>query len=143
MSSTSRTSKIKRNIPLWLVILLIASSVIVTTAAITIFMLQVEYINIWGGSVQDTQFSVVTLETSIKGPNKIEIVLTIRNDDSSVHSASVTVQLLDSGDNIILEETKMTGDVMGAGDWSGTYSFTKTGLVAEYTKPFVVIKQLS
>lgn len=136
-------SNIKRSIPLWLVVALLFSSIVITASALTIKTLLVEKINVWGGMIQDTQFNVVSLETKIKGPNKIEIILTIKNDDSSPHSAIVTVQLLDNGNNIIQEETKGTGNVIGGGNWSETYSFLKTDLVSEYSRPFVVIKQLS
>ena len=122
---------------------LIFGSIVITASALTIKAMMIEKINVWGSTIQDTQFSIVVIDTKIKGPNKIEITLTLKNDDSSTHTATVTVQLLDNNDEIILEETKGTGEVGGGGNWSAVYSFTKVGLVAEYTTPFIVIKQLS
>jgi uncharacterized surface anchored protein len=71
------------------------------------------------------------------------VTVTVKNTDSKTHSAEVTVQLLDSQGNVILEETKATGDVKGKETWTGEYVFVKTNLVSEYDRPFVVIEQLS
>jgi len=136
-------TKIKKSIPLWLVVALLIGSIAATASAITIRTALIEKIDVWGGSIQPTQFSVVTIETKIKGPNKIEVTLTLRNDDDVDHSATATIQLLDCKDNIILEDVKVTGVVHGAGCWAATYCFTQDDVVADYVKPFIIVKQVN
>ncbi len=133
----------KKAVPAWLVIVLVLSAVVGTTLALTIKALTIEKINIWGGQIQDTNFDIIEIDTKIKGPNKIDISITLRNTDAATHSARVTLQLLDDNDNVIVEATQLTGDVAGGATWTYTFSFSQQGLVSEYNRPFLVVKQLS
>jgi hypothetical protein len=105
--------------------------------------MQIEKINIWGGQIQDTNFDVTGIDTKVKGPNKIEITLTLKNLDTTAHSATVTLQLLDSNGNVIVENTQQTGSVAGGAEWTYTFSFTQSNLVSAYDRPFLQVKQTS
>ena len=56
-------------------------------------------------------------------------------------TANVTVQLLNSTGDVLVEQTASTGDVSAGGTWSYTFRFHQTNLVANVNEPFVVIKQ--
>jgi len=131
----------RRSVPVWLLVLLVASSAFAT--ALTIMSLPTQRVGLWSGQVAGTDFTITDFHVKYKGPNKIVVTVTVKNTDSKTHSAEVTVQLLDSQGNVILEETKATGDVKGKETWTGEYVFVKTSLVSEYDRPFVVIEQLS
>jgi uncharacterized lipoprotein YmbA len=105
--------------------------------------LPTQRVGLWSGQVAGTDFTITEFDVKYKGPNKIVVTVTVKNEGTSTHSAEVTVQLLDSQGNVILEETKATGDVAAGGTWIGEYAFVKTNLVSEYDRPFVVIEQLS
>jgi len=134
--------KVRRSVPLWLVIVLLLATVTLTATALTVWMLQVERINIWEGQIQDTDFTVIEIDTKIKGKHRIDITLALKNNDASnTHSADVTVQLLDSNGNVILEQTVNTGDVVAGGTWSYTFTFTQNNLVSQYDRPFIIVEQ--
>jgi hypothetical protein len=105
--------------------------------------MQIEKISIWGGQIQDTNFALVNIDTKVKGPHRIDIDLELANTDSAPHSARVTLQLLDSGGNVIAEATQLTGTVAGGAHWTTTFTFTATNIVSSYDRPFLVVKQLS
>ena len=133
----------KKKIPLWLTLVLALASIASTAAALTIYMLNIEEIDLWGGRYQHTKFTVTYFETKIKGKNKIEIALTLKNTGSKTHSAVVTVQLLDSNGDVILESETTTGDVSGGDSWTHKFTFYQKDLVSQYDQPFLVIKQTS
>ena len=133
-----------KTVPIWLAAILVVASCFATAAALTIYSTQVERINIWGGQIQDTDFSITELSTKIKGKHRIDISITIKNEDATnVHSANVTIQLLDSNGDILVEQTVSTGDVAAGGTWSYTFNFHQTNLVSQYDSPFVIIRQTS
>ena len=131
----------RRAVPVWLLVLLVASSAFAT--ALVIMSLPTQRVGLWSGQVAPTDFTITEFDVKYEGPHKIVVTVTVKNTDSKTHSAEVTVQLLDSQGNVILEETKATGDVAAGGTWTGEYVFVKTNLVSEYDRPFVVIEQLS
>ena len=131
----------KRRVPLWLVILLLLVSTGSTAAALLINTFN-EKISIYSGQVQDSDFQITALETKIKGRNRVDVSLTLKNGDSAnAHSADVTVQLLDSNGDVLLEQTENTGNVEASGTWTHTFTFTQQGLVSQYDSTFIVIKQ--
>ncbi|OYT46501.1 hypothetical protein B6U84_00225 [Candidatus Bathyarchaeota archaeon ex4484_40] len=73
----------------------------------------------------------------------------VRNTDTSIHSANVTVTLLNStGHPIVIGgvemvQSKLTGDVDGGATKTLIYIFTATNLVQAYHSPFVEIRDLS
>jgi hypothetical protein len=134
---------LKREVPVWVAVLLMVLAICVTAYALTIRALQIEKINVWGGQIQDTNFDVTGIDTKFKGPNKVEVTLTLKNLDTAAHSATVTLQLLDSNGNVIVEDTQQTGNVAGGAEWTYTFSFTQPSLVSAYDRPFLQVKQLS
>ena len=127
---------VKRSLPLWLVVALILSSTLTVATALTIKAAAIEKINIWGGTIQDTQFVLLTSEVNIQGKNKVDVSISIRNGDTSAHVAIVTVQLLDSNGDVILDSAQNTGNVGSGVTWSSTFSFSRGGLVATFDSPF-------
>jgi len=141
MRSGRLSSVLKRSVPVWLLALLVVSSAFAT--ALVIMSLPTQRVGLWSGQVAGTDFTITEFDVKYKGPHKMVVTVTVKNAGSEAHSAEVTVQLLDSQGNVILEETKATGDVAAGGTWIGEYVFVKTDLVSEYDRPFVVIEQLS
>jgi len=128
-------------VPIGIVALLLAASVVSTAAALTIRALQIERINIWSGQIQDTDFAITGIETKIKGKHQIEITLTIKNnDESNQHTAEVVVQLLDSNGEIIVDGTA-TLQIEAKGTITQKFKFHKQNLVSQYSQLMVVITQ--
>ena len=130
-----------KSVPIGIVALLLAASVVSTAAALTIRALQIERINIWSGQIQDTDFTITGIETKIKGKHQIEITLTIKNnDESNQHTAEVVVQLLDSNGEIIVDGTA-TLQIEAKGTITQKFKFHKQNLVSQYSQLMVVITQ--
>ena len=130
-----------KSVPIGIVALLLAASVVSTAAALTIRALQIERINIWSGQIQDTDFAITGIETKIKGKHQIEITLTIKNnDESNQHTAEVVVQLLDSNGEIIVDGTA-TLQIEAKGTITQKFKFHKQNLVSQYSQLMVVITQ--
>jgi hypothetical protein len=140
---------VKRSMPLWLVLVVIISTTFATVGAITIYLSTFERINLFAGVYQNTDFTILSQDTSFKGKNGVTIKLTLKNIDSAIHSADVTVQLLDSSGDIItigsveMSDMLQTGSVAGLGTVVLTYNFRETGLVALFDSQFIIIKQVS
>jgi len=130
-----------KSVPIGIVALLLAASVVSTAAALTIRALQIERINIWSGQIQDTDFAITGIETKIKGKHQIEITLTIKNnDESNQHTAEVVVQLLDSNGEIIVDGTA-TLQIEAKGTITQKFKFHKQNLASQYSQLMVVITQ--
>ena len=130
-----------KSVPIGIVALLLAASVVSTAAALTIRALQIERINIWSGQIQHTDFAITGIETKIKGKHQIEITLTIKNnDESNQHTAEVVVQLLDSNGEIIVDGTASL-QIEANGTIMQKFKFHKQNLVSQYSQLMVVITQ--
>jgi len=134
----------KQSVPLWLVAVLLAVSLVSTVAALTITPLGNQRISLWSGRVQDTDFSITNYNVQHKGNNKVNVLIELTNaDPGNAHQANVTVQLLNSNGDILIEETQQTGSVAASGTWSSTFVFTQTDIVSQYDNVFIEIKQTS
>ena len=130
---------LKKSIPLWIVILCFMFS-ITSSVALTISSLDSITVGIWGSRVENTEFSITDYNVKHKGPKKLEVYLEITNTDSeNVHVANITVQLLDSNENILLEETKNTDSIAANGIWSNTFIFERTDINSQYDEVFIEI----
>jgi len=130
-----------KSVPIWIVALLLAASVVSTAAALTIRTLQIERINIWSGQIQDTDFTITGIETKMKGKHRIEISLTIKNnDESNKHTAKITVQLLDSNGEVVVDGTANL-KIEAKGTVTQEFKFHKENLVSQYSQLMVVITQ--
>jgi len=149
LRSEKRRNLKTKTVPLWLMIVLVLISTVGTAYALTIIALQIERINIWEGQYQDTDFTITAFKTRLIGKNRVWIRITIKNNDVNVHSANVTVQLLDSSGNLIniggqdMEQYALTGDVAGGDTWTHLFRFYATDLVSQYNSPFIIIEQQS
>lgn len=123
--------------------LLLFVAILGTALALTITPFQIEKINLFGTQIQDTDFSLQEYNTKVKGKNRVDITLTIKNEDTAPHFANVTVQLLDTAGDVILEQTAATGEVLGGDSWTHTFVFQQTGLVEAYDSSLVIIDQSS
>ena len=111
-----------------------------SSVALTINSLDSITVGIWGSKVENTEFSITDYNVKHKGPKKIEVYLEITNTDSeNVHIANVTVQLLDSNEGILLEETKNTGSIAANEIWSDTFIFEQENISSQYEEVFIEI----
>jgi hypothetical protein len=131
-----------RRVPLIGVIAILLLSTIITVSALTIYSSTIEKINIWGGQIQDTDFTLDSTSSKVKGQNKVEVTIEVTNSDSvDPHEADVTVQLLDSSGDLLIEETKSTGSVAASATWTSMYILILTDLVSLYDAPYVIVYQ--
>jgi hypothetical protein len=103
----------------------------------------VERVGLWRGVVVAPHFTVVELSTTVKGLNRVDVKVTLKNTDTAVHSANVTVQLLDKDGEVIAEQYALTGDVPGGAEWSYVFVFKEKNVVERYGSVLVIVRQLS
>lgn len=136
-----KTPLLKKSAPLW-AILVTAVLCSGSVAALMLYSIGVENISIWGGEIQDSKFIVVDLTTKIKGPNRVDISLTIRNTDTETHSATVTVSLLYENGDMIIDNTQIAENITTGNDALLDYEFKQSGLTVAYDRSFVVIRDV-
>jgi hypothetical protein len=128
---------LRRCAPLWVVLLLVA----VVAGAIAVQVV-VERVGLWRGVVVAPHFTLVELSTTVRGLNRVDVKVTLRNTDTAVHSANVTVQLLDRDGEVIAELYQLTGDVAGGAEWSYVFVFKEKDIVESYDSVLVVVREL-
>jgi hypothetical protein len=116
--------------------------VVGSALALTI-VTSVERIGLWQGFVASPHFTVTELSTTIRGLNRVDARVTLRNTDANTHSANVTVQLLDTNGDVVAEQWVLTGDVAGNSDWSYVFTFKEKGIAKSYDSVLVIVKQLT
>lgn len=129
---------LRRCAPLWLVLLVVAA--VVGAVAVQVV---VERVGLWRGIVVAPHFSLVELSTTVRGLNRVDVKVTLRNTDTAVHAANVTVQLLDKDGEVVAELYQLTGDVPGGAEWGYVFVFKEKGIVGRYDSVLVVVRQLS
>ena len=112
-------------------------------AGLSMTNLNPEKIELWDSQAQDTNFNIQTYDTDVKRQDRVDVTTEVKNQDTSTHEANVTVQLLDSSGNILIEETKATGSVSSGSTAKLNYQFTQSNLAEEYDKTFIVVDQTS
>jgi hypothetical protein len=135
-------SKLEKCAPVWLVVLLAAIAASSLTYAILVST-RVERIGVWQGVIETPHFTLVELSTTIKGLNRIDVAVVVKNTDTVAHSANITVQLLDADGEVILEAYELTGDIPAGSTWQHTFTFKDKNIVKIYDSVLVVIKELS
>jgi hypothetical protein len=128
---------LRRCAPLWLVLLVVAA-----VAGAVAIQVVVERVGLWRGVVVASHFTLVELSTTIRGLNRVDVKVTLKNTDASTHSANVTVQLLDKDGEVIAELYQLTGDVVGGAEWSYVFVFKEKNIVESYDSVFVVVREL-
>ena len=88
-------------------------------------------------------FTVTELSTTIRGLNRVDVKVTLRNTDTNTHSANVTVQPLDANGDVVAEAFQLTGDVAGNSDWSYVFAFKAKDIAKSYDSVLVIVKQLT
>jgi hypothetical protein len=133
---------LKRCTPLWLLLLILLVFSVVTGFALAV-LIKVERIGIWQGVVESPRFVVTEISTTIKGLNRVDVKVVLKNTDTNTHSANVTVQLLDSNGDVVVEAFQLTGDVAGGAEWSYVFVFKEKDIVKRYVSTLVIVKELS
>ena len=124
-----------------IVVLLLATLLLWTATAFAIRALQAERINMWSGQIQDTDFTITRIKTEIKGRNRIEITLTIKNNDElNWHIGEIAIRLLDSDGEVIVDGTANL-QIEANGTITQKFKFHKQNLASQYSQLMVVITQ--
>jgi len=133
---------LKKCAPLWLLLLILLVFSTTIGVALTV-LVRIERIGLWQGVVESPHFVVTELSTTIKGLNRVDVRVVLKNTDSNTHSANVTVQLLDPSGDVIAEQWVLTGDVAGGAEWSYVFVFKVKVIVKSYESTLVIVKELS
>jgi hypothetical protein len=130
--------KLRKTVPLWVVILIIVSlsSVVV---AVDINVLPIEHISLWSGTTASSNFTIQDQIVHFHGPNKVVIKLTLLNTNTAASIANVTVFIENSSGNNIMNVTNSTGSVIGGSTVNMNFDFNSTGITAEYATDFIEI----
>jgi len=135
-----RSKLLARSVPLWLVLLLLMC-VVGSALALTI-VTSVERIGLWQGFVASPHFTVTEISTTIRGLNRVDVKVTIKNIDTNTRSANVTVQLLDTDGDAVAEQWVLAKDIAGGAEQSYTFIFKTKNIVKSYESVLVIVKEL-
>ena len=133
---------LKKCAPLWLLLLILLVFSTTIGVALTV-LVRIERIGLWQGVVESPHFVVTELSTTIKGLNRVDVRVVLKNTDSNTHSANVTVQLLDPSGDVIAEQWVLTGGVAGNSEWSHVFTFREKDIARGYESALVVVKELA
>lgn len=133
----------EKRVSLTMTALLIVLAVIGTSAALTILSTLGMYVSLFEQSYQPSDFNVTSLSTVFLGRNRVVITLELRNIDSEHHYANVTVQLLNTAGNMLMEQVSDTGNVSAGETFSDMFSFTYGAIVLSLDKILIIVKQSS
>jgi hypothetical protein len=119
-----------------------------TALALNVTMIT-KKINIYGQNFSSTDFTVSNVDTFPKGQNKVTVNLRVHNGGNATATCIATVQLLDStgevinigGQDQVLDHT-FAGIPSGADSIEYTYTFSATGLVAQYSVTYIILTQI-
>lgn len=138
-----RRQKRKRTISVRLASVLLVLAVAGTAVALTQTTLPAELLDLWNTQYQPTDFTLTAFDTKPQGANKLTIDITLTNTDVAPHYANVTLYLLNSTGDEILNQTVATGAVAAAGTWINSFVFNQAGIVNDYEGSLVVVDQSS
>lgn len=114
-----------------------------TALALSFTNLNPEHISLFGGTTAASNFAVTNLTSTIPSQNVVKIAVTLTNQDTTAHSATVFVQLLDSSGNAIVNQTLPTGSVAGGAPATLHYTFTGAGFATQYDSSFLSVHDVS
>ena len=133
-------NKTKKVIPVWIAIIIIIIMFTGSVVGMQIYAISIEHVSLFNGQIQSSEFTIINEQTTFHGLNKIVVKLTLSNTDTlNSHSANVTIFLLDSNGNTIMNESYLTGIISASNTISNTTTFTETGIVSSYTSTFIQI----
>ncbi|MCC6055257.1 MAG: FxLYD domain-containing protein [Desulfurococcaceae archaeon] len=139
----NRFKLLTRSVPLWLALLLLAICIVSGVALTLTIIVSVERVGLWQKTVASPHFTVTEISTTIRGLNRVDVKITLKNIDTDTYNANVTVQLLDSNGDVIAEAFQLTGDIAGGAEWSYTFIFKTKNIVKSYESVLVIVKELS
>jgi hypothetical protein len=138
----SKSRVLNRSVPLWLALALALAVALPVSVAVGLTINSItERLGLWQSTFEDTSFTIQSFRLNPRGPNRVEVPLTLRNTDTAAHTAEVTVQLLDASGNVIAEQTQSTGSVAANGTWSHTFIFTGTGITSQVHSVMIIVRQ--
>jgi hypothetical protein len=133
---------LNRSVPLWLALALALAVALPVSVAVALTINTItERLGLWQSIFADTSFTIQSFSLDPKGPNRVDVRLTLKNTDSVARSAEVTVQLLDTSGDVIAEQTRSTGSVAANGTWSHTFTFTGAGITGQVHSVMIIVKQ--
>jgi len=132
---------LSRCTPLWAALLLLAVFV-ASIAYALIISRSVVRLGLWEGVVESPHFVVTQLHVDVRGRNRVEVFVAVKNTDTAVHRASVCVQLLNADGDVVLEDCADTGSVEPGAEWSYRFVFTEKSIVEEFTSTLVVVREV-
>lgn len=113
-----------------------------TVMALSVQQLPSHRMSIFNQATEDVQFSIESLQPAVKGKDRIDVKLTLKNTDAgAAHSASVTLQLLDATGSLLAEQVLSTGDVAGGGSVTLSANFVQANVVGLYASFQVIVTQ--
>lgn len=140
-------AKLRRTIPLWGLVLAVILATIGTVLALNITLITGK-MNIYGQNYSSTDFTITNVDTFPKGQNKVTVLLKVHNNGATSASCTATVQLLDSNGDIIniggeeqVRNYIFTNVPAGSDSNEYTFTFTANGLVAQYSKTYIILTQ--
>lgn len=129
-----------------LVIALIVGLVIGGTgvaAALTFTDLNTEKISLFGADTASSDLNIKSQDTSVYSEDRMVVRLTAENTDAdNPHEADVTVQILDSSDNVVAKMTKPASVAAGS-QQALTFDFNEPGVAQDYQRTYIVVDQTS
>ena len=137
-------NKTKKVIPVWIAITIIIIMFTGSVVGMQIYAISIEHVSLFNGQIQSSEFTITNEQTAFHGLNKIVVKLTLTNIDTlNSHSANVTIFLLDSNGNTIMNESYLTGVISASGTVSNKTTFIETNIVSSYTSTFIQIMDMS
>jgi hypothetical protein len=138
----SRHRVLNRSVPLWLALALALAVALPVSVAVGLTINSItERLGLWQSTFEDTSFTIQSFRLNPRGPNRVEVPITLRNTDTAAHTAEVTVQLLDASGNVIADQTQSTGSVAANGTWSYTFIFTGAGITSQVHSVMIIVRQ--
>ncbi|MGQ0536873.1 MAG: hypothetical protein ACT4PT_12485 [Methanobacteriota archaeon] len=115
----------------------------VPVVALTMFSLPTALVSIFEGGTGASRFAVDAYDVKVKGSDKVDVSLTLRNADGAPHAGNATVQLLDAAGAVLTEQTKAVPSTAGGGSSAFAYNFQQPGLASAYNRSFLVVQDSS
>jgi hypothetical protein len=138
----SRHRVLNRSVPLWLALALALAVALPVSVAVALTINSItERLSLWQSAFEDTNFALQSFSLNPKGPNRVDVPITLRNTGTAAHTADVTVQLLDASGNVIAEQTQSTGSVAANGTWSYNFVFTVPGIASQVQSVMIIVRQ--
>ena len=132
---------LSRCTPLWAALLLLAVFVASIAYALVVTR-QVVRLGLWEGVVESPRFTVTQLCIDVRGRNRAEVFVAVKNIDADTHRASVCVQLLNADGDAVLEDCADTGSVEPGEEWSYRYMFIERSIVEKFTAVLIVVREV-